>query len=161
MRILSWILAIFVAFVFIQSLFFKFTGATESILIFSLIDITVDEYLGEKFFEPVMRYAVGGAEAVASLLVLLPFTRQVGAFLGFCILGGAIGFHLLTALGISPEGYLADDGTVTPGPLSQAEILLLGDGVYLETGPTLFAMAVATFIACAVLLIIGSGRSSR
>ncbi len=161
MRIVSWILAIIVAGIFVQSLFFKFTDAPESILIFSLIDITAQDYIGQKIFEPTMRYGVGGAEAVAALLVLLPFTRVFGAFIGFVIISGAIFFHLFTELGISPAGVLAQDGTVFPDPTSAEALAAIDGGAsLLETGPVLFGMACLVWVACLLLLFIGRGGKS-
>ncbi len=171
LRIISWILALFVIVVFVQSLFFKFTGAPESILIFSLIDITVEEYLGTKFFEPTMRLAVGGAEALAALLLLIPFTRFFGAFIGFVIMTGAIGFHLLTALGTSPSGVVAKDGTVYPDAASVDAVAAIANGATIIEGDTvlsaggydlglLFLMACGVWLACVILMIIRSGNSN-
>ncbi|MGF1456906.1 MAG: hypothetical protein ACFB6R_16185 [Alphaproteobacteria bacterium] len=169
LRIMSWILALFVIFVFVQSLFFKFTGAPESILIFSLIDITAEEWLGLTFFEPTMRFGVGGAEALASVLLLIPFTRVGGAFVGFVIMTGAIGFHLLTALGTSPSGVVAKDGTVYPDAASVDAIAAIANGATVIEGDTLFTvagydlgilflMACGVWVACLILMMIGSGN---
>ncbi|MGZ5926054.1 MAG: hypothetical protein ACXWLJ_05185, partial [Rhizomicrobium sp.] len=57
-----WLLSLYIAFVFIQSLFFKFTGAEESIYIFS----TLRAWSGIALFEPIGRWAIGTAELVAS-----------------------------------------------------------------------------------------------
>jgi len=121
-RILPSILVVYIAFVFVQSLFFKFTGAPESIHIFS----TIGAWLGLPWFEPVGRYAVGLTELVASVLLLIPLLRPFGAALAVMVMTGAIFFHLVSPLGV----VVADDGgllfTLACGVwLSGAAILVL------------------------------------
>jgi len=101
-RALPWVLAIYIAFVFIQSLFYKFTGAPESIYIFS----TVGGWLGLSWFEPVGRYIIGLGELLASTLLFVPMLRPAGAALAVCIMTGAIVFHLFSPLGV----VVFDDG---------------------------------------------------
>lgn len=96
---------VFIAFVFIQSLFFKFSGAQESIYIFQ----TIESWIGLAFFEPGMRYGVGVMELVASLLLFIPGFRPYGAILAMGIISGAIFFHLFSPLGIVVKG---DDGVL-------------------------------------------------
>ncbi len=95
-----WALSVYVATVFVQSLFFKFTGAEESIFIFA----TLRTWSGISLFEPVGRFVIGGAELVASILILKPRTRIFGAALGIGIMTGAIFFHLFTPLGVNVLG---------------------------------------------------------
>lgn len=95
-----WILSLYIAFVFVQSLFFKFSGSKESIYIFS----TIREWTGISLFEPVGRWAIGLCELVASALLLVPRTRIFGAALGVGIMTGAIFFHLVSPLGIEVMG---------------------------------------------------------
>ncbi|MEZ6005220.1 MAG: DoxX family protein [Planctomycetota bacterium] len=78
--------------IFLQTLYFKFTGAPESVWIF--------EQLGA---EPCGRYGSGVAELIASILILVPATTRYGAPLGAAIILGAIGSHL-TRLGIEIQG---------------------------------------------------------
>ena len=92
MRVLSWILGIVVAVILLQTLFFKFTGAPESVYIF--------ETLG---MEPWGRYGSGIAELVASILVLVPRTRIWGALIAIGVMLGAVFSHL-TKLGIEVQG---------------------------------------------------------
>jgi hypothetical protein len=91
-RIASWICQVVVAVILLQTLFFKFTGAEESIWIF--------EQLGA---EPWGRLGSGAVELVASVLVLLPATAAVGALLAIGVMAGAIGSHL-AVLGIEVQG---------------------------------------------------------
>jgi hypothetical protein len=92
MRILSWALRLAAAAILLQTLFFKFTGAEESVYIFSRLGV-----------EPWGRYASGGVELVAAILLLVPATTVVGAILCVGIAGGALMSHL-TVLGIDVRG---------------------------------------------------------
>ena len=69
-------------------LFFKFSGAKESIYIFSKVGL-----------EPYGRYAIGFAELIASVLLVIPTLVWIGAAMSLFIMAGAIFFHL-TSLGI-------------------------------------------------------------
>lgn len=96
---------VFIAFVFIQSLFFKFSGAEESIYIFQ----TIEGWIGLAFFEPGMRYGIGVMELIASVLLFIPGYRPYGAILALGIMSGAIFFHLFSPLGVVVKG---DDGVL-------------------------------------------------
>jgi len=80
-KIIPWILAIFVAFVFIQSLFFNFSGSEETVIIFNTIaDWMADIALLEAVAEPFRTYSgntIGVLELVASALILIPATLRV------------------------------------------------------------------------------------
>ena len=91
-----WILSAYIGFVFVQSLFFKFTGAYESIYIFS----TLRAWSGIALFEPFGRFAIGTFELIASILLFMPRLRIFGAALAIGIMTGAIFFHLFTPLGV-------------------------------------------------------------
>jgi len=90
--IFSWILAVAAALILLQTLFFKFSGAEESIYIFTQVGL-----------EPWGRYASGIAELIAAILILVPKTRGYGALLGLGVISGALFFHL-TSLGIEVQG---------------------------------------------------------
>lgn len=85
---LAWVLRLIAAIIMLQTLFFKFTGAEESIYIFTKLGI-----------EPYGRIGSGIAELIASILILIPSTTAFGALLAMGIMGGAILSHL-TTLGI-------------------------------------------------------------
>lgn len=91
-----WGFSAYIAFVFVQSLFFKFTGSAESIYIFS----TLRDWSGIALFEPVGRWVIGLSELVASILLIVPRTRIFGAAMAIGIMTGAIFFHLFTPLGV-------------------------------------------------------------
>lgn len=87
------ILRLVVAAILLQTLFFKFTGAPESIHIFKTVG-----------GEPWLRYATGIGELVAGLLLLFGPSIVAGAALAFGLMLGAIGSHLFTPLGIDVQG---------------------------------------------------------
>jgi putative oxidoreductase len=88
----SWLLQIIVAIILLQTLFFKFTGAEESVYIFSTLGL-----------EPWGRYASGVAELIAAILLLVPGYAAFGALLSLGVISGAIVSHL-TRLGIEVKG---------------------------------------------------------
>jgi len=88
MIVLYWVLRILAAAILLQTLFFKFSGAEESIYIFSTLGM-----------EPWGRIGTGIVELVASILILMPRTTAFGAVLAVGAMSGAIFFHL-TRLGI-------------------------------------------------------------
>lgn len=94
------VLSAYIAFVFVQSLFYKFTGSEESIFIFS----TLREWSGISLFEPAGRWIIGSAELVASILLFVPGATILGAAMAIGIMTGAIFFHLFTPLGIEIMG---------------------------------------------------------
>jgi uncharacterized membrane protein YphA (DoxX/SURF4 family) len=94
MNKLLWIPRIIAALIMLQTLFFKFTAAEESVYIFSQLGI-----------EPVGRIGAGVGELIASILILIPATTAFGAAIGLGLMSGAIFFHL-TKLGI----VVMDDG---------------------------------------------------
>ncbi|MFN0179229.1 MAG: DoxX family protein [Gemmatimonadales bacterium] len=93
----SWVCQIVAAVILGQTLFFKFTGAPESVFIFSTLGA-----------EPWGRIGSGVLELIAALLLLYPKTPVIGAALAIGLMVGAIGAHL-TRLGIEVQG---DRGTL-------------------------------------------------
>jgi hypothetical protein len=91
---MSWALRLIVAVILVQTLFFKFTAAKESVYIFSTLGM-----------EPWGRVGSGIFELVASILLLIPSTITLGAAMAMAATGSAILFHLfrlgvaLTAVG--------------------------------------------------------------
>jgi len=92
----SWTMRAVVAVILLQTLFFKFTAAKESVYIFT----TVGRWMGIDAMEPWGRIGSGIAELIASVLILVPSTVALGAILSLGVIGGAIFFHL-AVLGIS------------------------------------------------------------
>lgn len=89
MVILSWILRGIAAVILLQTLFFKFTAAKESVYIFSTLGM-----------EPWGRIGTGIVELIAAILLLAPRTVVYGAILALGVISGAILSHL-TKLGIT------------------------------------------------------------
>ena len=87
--IVSWSLRGIAAVILLQTLFFKFTGAKESVYIFSTLGI-----------EPWGRIGSGVVELIASVLLLIPSTVVFGAVLALGTITVAIISHF-TKLGIS------------------------------------------------------------
>lgn len=94
MKHLGLVLRIIAAGILLQTLFFKFTGAPESIYIFSKLGV-----------EPYGRWFSGLAELVAGVLLLVPRTQLFGALAAVSIMAGAILSHLFI-LGV----VVQDDG---------------------------------------------------
>ena len=87
-NIISWILRLIVVVILVQTLYFKFTGAPESVYIFKTVGA-----------EPWGRIGSGVVELIASILLLIPRTVWFGALLALGVICGAIFSHL-TKLGI-------------------------------------------------------------
>jgi uncharacterized membrane protein YphA (DoxX/SURF4 family) len=81
--ILIWIVKLTAVIILVQTLFFKFTGAEESVYIFQTLGI-----------EPLGRIGSGVVELVASILILIPRTTLLGALLAFGTMVGAIFSHI-------------------------------------------------------------------
>ena len=110
--IFIWIVKLIAVVILVQTLFFKFTGAEESVYIFQTLGV-----------EPVGRIGSGIVELIASILILIPRTTLLGAFLALGTMMGAIFSHIFV-LGI----------------------------VVKDDGGTLFALAIITLICCLILV---------
>ncbi len=131
---LPWGLAIFVAVIFVQSLYFKFTNSFETQHIFGTIGTWIRELgLPAAFadtFSVYGGYVVGTIELIAALLLLRSSTQFFGALISISVISGAIFFHLFTPLGVN---VIINEAGETDGG-------------------QLFALAVGVFVASAVLL---------
>jgi uncharacterized membrane protein YphA (DoxX/SURF4 family) len=87
-NLLLWVCRIIAALIMLQTLYFKFTAAPESVYIFSQVGM-----------EPEGRIATAIAELAASVLILIPKTSLVGASIALFIMIGAIATHI-SILGI-------------------------------------------------------------
>ncbi|QSW90171.1 MULTISPECIES: DoxX family protein [Flavobacterium] len=87
-EVIMWILRITASVILLQTLFFKFSGAEESVYIFSCLGI-----------EPYGRIGSGIAELIAAILIVIPRATWIGAFAAAGIMFGAILSHLFV-LGI-------------------------------------------------------------
>ncbi len=102
-RILSlaaWAMAIYIAYIFVWYLQYKFTGDDGSVWLFTVLT----DWLGFHGHEKFMRIGTGGTELFASFLLFIPPLQVVGAALSCAIMSGAIFFHLVSPLGVDPYG---------------------------------------------------------
>jgi uncharacterized membrane protein YphA (DoxX/SURF4 family) len=91
--ILIWALRLVAAAILLQTLFFKFSAAPESVALFSKIGM-----------EPWGRIGTGVLELVASILILYPRTTGWGALLATGLMAGALYYHLNGTLGLKWYG---------------------------------------------------------
>jgi uncharacterized membrane protein YphA (DoxX/SURF4 family) len=111
-KYLPWVLSLVAAIIMLQTLYFKFTANPESVYIFTAVGM-----------EPWGRIGTGVAELIASILLLIPSVRYIGAFLSAGIMAGAIASHIFL-LGIEIQG---DGGYL----FILAFIVLLSSGILL------------------------------
>ena len=90
--VFHWALRLAASIILLQTLFFKFSAAPESVYIFTTVGM-----------EPWGRIGSGIVELIASILILAPRTTAWGALLALGTISGAIFFHL-TKLGIEVQG---------------------------------------------------------
>lgn len=132
------VLTVYIAFVFVQSLFFKFTNSPETQYIFG----TLNEWALSLGAPPLFatdglfsQYVIGSAELVASSLLLIglltgrQLIQALGALMSLGVISGAIIFHLFTPLGVSVKN---------------------ADGSF--DGGQLFALACGVWISAAIIL---------
>jgi uncharacterized membrane protein YphA (DoxX/SURF4 family) len=89
--VMTWVLRLLAAVILLQTLFFKFTAAPESVYIFSQLGM-----------EPWGRIGTGVMELIAGILLLIPATTAIGALMAVGLMTGAIFFHI-TRLGIEVQ----------------------------------------------------------
>lgn len=89
---LSWFFRAVAAVIMLQTLYFKFTGAEESVYIFKTLGM-----------EPWGRWGTGVLELAAVVLLVIPATVALGAALTVGLMSGAVFGHL-TELGIEVQG---------------------------------------------------------
>jgi uncharacterized membrane protein YphA (DoxX/SURF4 family) len=138
-RILATALTLYIAFVFVQSLFFKFTNSPETQYIFGTLDAWGASLGFPGLFAPTgvfSQYVVGSAELVASALLLVAlFTgrhglQAAGAAVSIAVISGAIFFHLFTPLGVQVRN--------TDGSLDGGELFALACGVWISAAVLLW-----------------------
>ena len=131
------ILSIFVAFVFIQSLLFKFAGlfgtpADVTVYIFTTVGDWMKSIglgLVGDLFGRYGELAIGLVELIASILILRAGSRELGALLGLGIISGAIFFHIFTPLGLFPY---TDLECLTAGCPQEYPLFFMACGVWLS-----------------------------
>src|SRR5882762_377471 len=91
--ILFWIARLVAAIILLQTLFFKFNGAPESVELFTTLGA-----------EPWGRIGTGVLELVAAALILIPSTVWAGSLLALGLMTGALMSHIFVI------GIIRDDG---------------------------------------------------
>ena len=138
-KIALFVLTGYIAVIFIQSLFFKFSNSPETQYIFGTLNTWVTGLGLPGLFAPsgiFSQYVVGSAELLASSLLVVslwlgrPLLHALGAALSMGVISGAIFFHLFTPLGVQ---VLNIDGTFDGG-----ELFTLACGVWLACAGILF-----------------------
>lgn len=133
-------LTLYISFVFVQSLFFKFSGSPETVYIF---EGRLDPWAASLGFPGVFApgglfsaRVVGSVELISSVLLIAGalmtgrrWVQVLGAAMALGVISGAIFFHLFTPLGVA---VVNTDGS--------------------SDGGALFALACGVWLASAVLL---------
>jgi len=91
--VLFWIARLVAAIILLQTLFFKFSGAPESVELFTRLGV-----------EPWGRIGTGVLELIASALILIPSTVWAGSLLAIGLMAGALMSHVFVI------GIMRDDG---------------------------------------------------
>lgn len=139
----SWVLGLFLAFM-------MFWVALETLApqppVQNHLFEVFRETSGIAYFEPLGRFVVGVLEVLAGLLILLPFTRRLGAILGFIVM------LFLGALVVQ----LVMQGITVP-------VDTIGEGGAVSTTPTdpsgLFYLLLGLLAALIVVIVIHPGRA--
>jgi hypothetical protein len=118
---LPWVLALWIAYIFVWYLQYKFFGHAGSVWLFTVLT----DWLGFSGYEKIMRIGVGVAELGAALLCLSRRTQMVGGMAATGVMTGAIFFHVVSPLGLDPY----DDGAV----LFKEALLVWAAGIGLAT----------------------------
>jgi uncharacterized membrane protein YphA (DoxX/SURF4 family) len=92
LTVVTWAVRLVAAAILLQTLFFKFTAAPESVYIFTKVGA-----------EPWGRIGSGVVELIAAILILIPRTTWLGGLIAMGVMAGAILSHL-TVLGIDVQG---------------------------------------------------------
>lgn len=138
-----WALTVYITFVFIQSLFFKFTDSPETQYIFGTLDGWAGSLGFPGLFAPhgvFSQYVVGTAELIASCTLFAgaafkkPVLHGAGAVLALGVISGAIFFHLFTPLGVQVRN--------TDGTLDGGELFALACGVWVSSAAIVFLLRI-------------------
>ncbi|HEX5008680.1 MAG TPA: hypothetical protein VFV70_16320 [Hyphomonadaceae bacterium] len=137
--IASWALALFLAAMLLwiadQTLF---PGEGRNVVF-----PTLAEKSGYYLFEPTGRYVVSLLEVLAAILLVLPWTRRIGAGLAVLVTAGAVGAHLTPWLGIQIPTTLAP---ATDVPAS-------------TDGGQLFYLSLGLLVASLIVFFVHPGKS--
>lgn len=147
--IVSWLIVVWMCYIFLGSLPYKFTLHPDTQHIFGTIGDWLGGFLGSSIgslFSNFGSYVVGGFELITALVLLTPALlwvksrvgntpfgnrrrrwHQVGGLMASAVMSGAVFFHLFTPLGIE----VLHNGTSDNGSLFYAAVSILVLGVVL------------------------------
>jgi hypothetical protein len=128
----SWVLALFLAVMFLWIADLSLFPPTEAK---NVVFPRLAETSGYYMWEPTGRFVVGIAHVVAALLMIMPWTRRVGAIFAFLIAAGAVAVHIVW-LGIAVP---VESGSTT------------------TDGGQLFYLAIALAVGSLILAVIHPG----
>ena len=148
--ILSWLLAVFLIAAFVQANLYPLGSPSEAAGQIKMWDLpgenivfqTLADKSGYALFEPAGRFVTGAIELLAALLLILPWTRRLGAIIAGLVLASAVALHMSPWLGREVPLSLDPADTATDGGI-------------------LFMLAIAMMVAAFLLVIIHPGRRSR
>jgi hypothetical protein len=144
--VVSWVIALWAAKVFLSSIPYKFSGHPDTLHIFGTIGEWLKGFIGDAaggFFSEYGAFVIGSAELVASVILLSPVVfwilnkmnlaedrpyravaHALGGLMAAGIMAGAVFFHLVSPLGVEVlhEGK-SDGGSLFYAALS---IMVLG-----------------------------------
>lgn len=136
---IQWVLIAYIAFVFLQSLFFKFAelfgneAPFVTVYIFQQVGDWMANDLGltaiGEGFKANGGIVIGLAELLACVLLVIAGTRFYGALLALAVMSGAIFFHIFTPLGLFPY---TQEGCVTEGCPQEYALFFMACGVWLS-----------------------------
>ena len=98
LEVFVWAAAIYITYVFIPADIGKFGAKPFPVHLFTILT----DWLSLSGHEAQFRLFTASCEAVATVLILLPWTRIYGALLTLAIMSGAIFFHVCSPLGLDP-----------------------------------------------------------
>ena len=143
--IISWVIVLWVLYVFLGSLKYKFTLHPDTQHIFGTVGAWLGGFLGEgvgNAFASYGSYIVGSFELLTSLVLLVPaivwvlrkginrgraFWHAIGGLMASSVMIGAVFFHLFTPLGIE----VLHNGEGDNGSLFKAAVSILVLGIVL------------------------------
>lgn len=147
--IVSWTIVLWMCYVFLSSLPYKFTGHPDTQHIFGTIGDWLGTLLGSgigKLFTDLGGYVIGSFELLTSIVLLLPallwlISRLNGSFFGItrrrfhmigglmasAVMAGAVFFHLVSPLGVK----VLHEGESDGGSLFYAAVSILVLGLVL------------------------------
>lgn len=102
-KIIFWLLKLIVAGFILQTVFvYKFPAHPESVELFTKISRTMNFMIPENY----LRIGTGVLEILASIMLLIPKTTKVGAFMTLGLLLGAVFLHIFV-IGLDKLFYTA------------------------------------------------------